>query len=79
MYAIRSYYEKLDELRSAMDGWIGEVGDLGAIPESELIFERFWHGDHPPKTAGVECNFDGRMLTLSCPTPGASIVWRFKA
>jgi len=72
------YQGKLEELRTAMDEWISEVGDLGAIPESELIFERFWHGDHPPKTAGVECNFDGRMLTLSCPTPGASIVWRFK-
>lgn len=28
---------KLEELRKALDGWIADTGDLGAIPERELI------------------------------------------
>jgi hypothetical protein len=28
---------KLDELRAALDRWIAETGDMGAIPEKELI------------------------------------------
>jgi uncharacterized sulfatase len=31
------YKEKLEELRSALDCWIDETKDLGAIPERELI------------------------------------------
>jgi N-sulfoglucosamine sulfohydrolase len=31
------HQHKLRELRSALDGWIAETGDLGAVPETELI------------------------------------------
>lgn len=31
------YKAKLEEMRSALDAWIRETGDLGAVPEKELI------------------------------------------
>jgi uncharacterized sulfatase len=33
----RKYRSKLKELRAALDGWMTETKDLGAIPETELI------------------------------------------
>jgi hypothetical protein len=32
---------KLDELRGALDRWIADTGDMGAIPEKELIARGF--------------------------------------
>jgi len=33
----RTHRKKLSELRAALDGWIAETKDLGALPETELI------------------------------------------
>lgn len=41
---------ELQRMRDALDAWIDEVGDLGRIPESEMV--RRWYPDGtPPRTA----------------------------
>lgn len=32
-----AHVAKMQELRTALDGWIKDVGDLGAVPEAELV------------------------------------------
>jgi len=44
------YAAHLDRLRGALDGWRRDVGDLGEIPESEMV--RRWYPDgRQPQTA----------------------------
>jgi N-sulfoglucosamine sulfohydrolase len=40
----------LSELRSELDSWRRDTGDLGDVPESQLV-ERFWPGGEQPATA----------------------------
>ena len=41
-------------MRRALDAWLEEVGDLGRIPESEMV--RNWYPDgRQPETAPVVC------------------------
>jgi len=78
------YHDALMELRNAMDLWLSEVGDLGAMPERELIYDYFWKGGSQPQTLPVSVETgktpDGShiLLQFECDTPGASIVWRIK-
>ncbi len=45
-----AYSAKLERLREALDAWRREVGDLGDIPESEMV--RQWYpGGEQPETA----------------------------
>jgi N-sulfoglucosamine sulfohydrolase len=45
-----SYAEPLQRLRGALDGWLTEVGDLGMLPEAEMV--RRWYPDGiQPRTA----------------------------
>ena len=73
-----AYQEILVRHRAAMDEWIGNYGDMGAIPERELIFDVFWKGEVQPKTEAVVAKIEEEALVLSCSTPGASIVWRYQ-
>ena len=44
------YADDLARLRDALDAWRRDVGDLGEIPESEMV--RRWYPDgHQPRTA----------------------------
>lgn len=44
------YAEELERLRDALDDWTAEVGDMGEIPESEMV--RAWYPDGKrPQTA----------------------------
>ena len=47
-----AYTPELERMREALDGWIEEVGDLGRIPESEMV-ERWYPGGVQPRTAPV--------------------------
>lgn len=48
------YQRELARLRSALDAWLAEVGDMGAIPESEMV--RRWYPDgKQPQTAAPLC------------------------
>ncbi len=71
------YADKLAELRGAMDEWLAEVGDLGAINEIELV-DQFWNGrDQMPVTGRPQASRDslGRFL-LTSKTPGAQIAYQ---
>jgi arylsulfatase A-like enzyme len=70
------YSEKLLELRQALNQWISEVGDKGAIPELDLL-ESMWPNKIQPKTQVVQFWNDGQnMISLNCSTPGASIAYQ---
>lgn len=72
-----SYQEKLVELRTAMDNWLNEVGDLGELSEIEMV-QQFWDGsDTRPVTGRPQLRRDslGRFL-LESKTPGANIAYQ---
>jgi len=47
-----AYQPELERLRGALDAWIEEVGDMGRIPESEMV-ARWYPGGVQPRTAPV--------------------------
>jgi hypothetical protein len=81
----------LEQLRTTLDAWMREVGDLGLVSESEMV--RRWYPDgQQPRTArpvfvpicesnpGVDAARGGRYsspvrLQMYCPTQGASIAY----
>ncbi|CAH0999380.1 Ulvan-active sulfatase [Neolewinella maritima] len=72
-----AYADKLTELRTAMDEWLARVGDLGEVPEVELV-QRFWNGgDVMPVTGRPQLRRDsvGRFI-LESKTPGAQVAYR---
>ena len=76
--------ERVAQLRSALDGWIQETGDLGfVLPETRLVREHIWPPDGvqpqtPPATIQV-AKQDGRVIArIACPDAGASIGYRLK-
>lgn len=71
------YAAKLTKLRAAMDGWLNEVGDLGAEDEREMV-SRFWNGqDEMPTTGRPQLRRDslGRFV-LESKTEGAQIAYQ---
>jgi arylsulfatase A-like enzyme len=68
------YKDKIEELRQAMDNWLAEVGDMGEIPEKEMVHE-MWPKDIQPETERPVVNAKGRTVSLSCDTQGASIAY----
>lgn len=70
------YAEKLAELRSAHEVWKTKHGDLGMIPESELI-KRLWPPNgKQPKTAAPQITVSDGLATMRSETEGASIAYR---
>jgi len=67
-----AYRDKIDELRTAMDNWLAETGDMGAIPEKQM-FLQMWPGGKQPVTLPVVVTKKGNNVELSCNTKGASI------
>lgn len=67
-----AYADKLAELRGALDTWIAETNDLGAVPERDLL-ERFWPNRQQPQTAPPTIQRTGNEVRLSSPTEGATI------
>lgn len=68
----------LKELATALDAWIARTGDLGLLPEGEMVRTRLWAGaETKPKTALPEVDRakDG-TVTITCATDGASIGYR---
>lgn len=66
---------KLKEMRAALGAWQLEIGDLGFIPESNLV-NMMWPGMIQPNTEQVLFKKETGKLTLSCPTEGASIAYQ---
>jgi N-sulfoglucosamine sulfohydrolase len=75
------HLEKLAELRQAHLEWTERTGDLGHIPETELI-RRLWPPDGvqpttAPPAIESEAGEEGqRRVRIRCDSPGASIVYR---
>lgn len=62
------------ELSSALESWRTRVGDLGVVPESELIAT--WRPNGTPfRTQTPTVSRTGGRIVASCTTPGASIGW----
>lgn len=74
-----SYKRKLEELRQKHVDWINRYGDLGAIPELDLL-KQWWKGEaNPPSTDKAKVSLVAGKVQLSCLTPGASIGFRKNA
>ncbi len=89
------YGEDLERLREAVDGWIDEVGDMGEIPESEMVRQWYPDGEQPTTTAPIFVPICGEspgieavtettvqgpaLLQLHTPTQGASIAYALDA
>jgi N-sulfoglucosamine sulfohydrolase len=70
------YRTKLIELRNAFQYWNKTVGDMGAIPEKEMI-SKMWNGKNEvPNTDTPEVNKSAGGVKLTCKTRGASIGYR---
>ena len=70
-----AHAETLARLSAELDRWLEEFGDLGLLPEKELVAR--WRPDgHQQATAEphAETAPDGTVI-LSCATPGALIGW----
>jgi hypothetical protein len=74
-----TYAVKLKELRREHEKWIKQYGDLGAIPEKELV-AGWWNGqNHAPVTEKPVVKLVKGQVTLTCATAGASIAYRKSA
>ena len=75
-----SVAEILATMREALGDWLKLVGDMGEIPEEEMV-EKMWPGGIQPKTAKPEIELDRRpdssftTARITCPTEGASIAY----
>jgi N-sulfoglucosamine sulfohydrolase len=67
-----AYAEKLKEMRTALAGWQRQYGDLGFVPEKELI-SRFWPGWQQPVTQAPQFSYTESKVTLQTQTDGASL------
>ena len=67
------YIDKLIELRQELESWLDQYGDMGFIPEMDMV-KTMWNGeDHPPKTVNPEIRRYDNRISISCETKGASI------
>jgi N-sulfoglucosamine sulfohydrolase len=70
------YKGKLTELRDAFKEWVKKVGDLGNIPEKEMI-ARWWNGKNElPLTDTPSLTKMSNGVRITCNTKGASIGYR---
>lgn len=70
------YASKLEELRATMQTWIKKTGDMGSIPEKEMIQKMWQGGSEPPVTIPPQVITVKGGVKLACATKGASIGYR---
>ena len=68
------YAADLERLRNALVQWQQTYGDLGMIPEMELI-ERWRPGGEWPLTEPPALQIEHGRIVATCATIGASIGW----
>ena len=66
---------QLKEMRSALGAWQIKVGDLGFIPEYDLV-NMMWPGMSQPSTEKVVFKKEGSKLILTSTTDGSSIAYQ---
>jgi N-sulfoglucosamine sulfohydrolase len=70
------YKAKLNELRNQHKMWLKQYGDLGAIPEKELV-AKWWNGNEKaPQTSSPQISKTNHLTTINCSTSGASIGYK---
>jgi len=74
------HQDVLRRMRTALEKWIKETGDLGGMDEDELI-ERMWPGRKQPQTAAPTFETTSvrphiTILRITCATEGASVGYR---
>lgn len=69
------YADKLEELRGEMDAWLGQINDLGFMPELELI-EHLWPDGSQPETQAPRFSQRNGTVQLSSETAGANIAYQ---
>lgn len=69
-------FEKLDELRTAHHNFVATYGDLGMMPESELIRKLWPPNGIQPQTKTPEFSLENGNVIISCDSPGASIAYK---
>ena len=67
-------------LTSALDAWIDSTGDLGLMPEAEMVKTRLWppSGEQAVTEAPTLSYDQAGKVVLSSETDGASIAYRVK-
>ena len=67
------------ELSAALDAWIERTGDLGMLPEGDMVRKRLWSGaQEKPRTGSPDlARTEDGLVRITCETPGASIGYRF--
>ena len=76
------YKKVLERMRKAHKKWVKETGDIGLIPEPEFDEMKRPGGKYQETSEPVfwspkwQPGQDARRITIACPTPGASIVYR---
>lgn len=66
---------KVKEMQAALGDWQLEVGDLGFIPEADLV-NMMWPGMIQPNTDNVGFKKESGKIILTCATEGASIAYQ---
>ncbi|MHB9142517.1 MAG: sulfatase family protein [Paludibacter sp.] len=66
------YVDKIKELRNALDQWESKVGDMGAIPEGQMIAQ-MWPNNTQPTTLNPVISISKNTIKLTDSTPGNSI------
>ena len=70
------YQAKLVELRAKHQEWLNKYGDLGAIPEKELL-DKWWNGkNQAPQTSPPFISKEGSKVSINCTNKGASIGYK---
>ncbi|QZT37563.1 sulfatase [Halosquirtibacter xylanolyticus] len=69
------YFDKLQELRTALGEWQLRVSDKGFIAEQDLI-RMMWPNMIQPETSNVIFKLNKKKLSMDCKTNGASIAYQ---
>jgi hypothetical protein len=71
-------------LRTALNSWMAEVGDMGSVPESEMVASMWPEGIQPvtdtPSITPNGGDFSNHVeVSISCGTDGASIAYTLES
>ncbi len=68
------FADKIIEMRIVLDNWENEVGDMGSIPEGDMI-AKMWPNNTQPTTETPIISISKNILKLSDSTHGASVAY----
>lgn len=70
----KEYSKTIAAMSNAIDKWLERVGDMGAIPEKEHLFN-MWPNGVQPITEKPKLSYKKDSIELMCKTEGASIAY----